>query len=217
MLGTVDSIMYPGTDQFQRFQYPSSLPAEDLDRIDALAARLMHGLGFDHGMFNLELRVDPVSGRMRIIEINPRAAGQFYDLFERVDGYSPFEALIALECGEEPVVRHRAGRAAHAASFVLRDLDGAGLSRWPSARELAALRARHPGVRMMFYPKRGADLRRELKWLGSYRYAVLNMGAASLGDLFGRFAAICDEIAFHPRGHKVPNIDALVAEASAGD
>ncbi len=70
---------------------------------------------------------------------------------------------------------------------------------------------------MMFYPKRGADLRRELKWLGSYRYAVLNMGAASLAELFRRFGAICDEIAFHPRGHKAPNIDALVAEASAGD
>src|SRR5205823_15119420 len=27
MLGTVDSLMYPGTDQFQRFQYPSALPA----------------------------------------------------------------------------------------------------------------------------------------------------------------------------------------------
>ena len=31
MLGTVDSVMYPGTDQFQRFQYPSTLPLEQLD------------------------------------------------------------------------------------------------------------------------------------------------------------------------------------------
>jgi hypothetical protein len=217
MLGTVDSIMYPGTDQFQRFQYPSSLPAADLARIDALAARLVSGLGFDHGMFNMELRVDPATGRIRVIEINPRAAGQFYDLFERVDGYSLFEALLALECGEEPIVRHRAGEAAHAASFVLRDLGGAGLSRWPGAAELARLRSRHPGVRMMFYPKRGAELKREIKWLGSYRYAVLNMGAASLGELFARFAAICDEIGFHPNGHKAPSIEALVTGALAGD
>ena len=217
MLGTVDSIMYPGTDQFQRFQYPSSLPPSDLARIDALAARLIEGLGFTHGMFNMELRVDPRSGAIRIIEINPRAAGQFYDLFERVDGYSFFEALLALECGEEPLVRHRAGEAAYAASFVLRDLGGAGLSRWPRAEELEALRRRHPDVRMMFYPKRGGELKRELKWLGSYRYAVLNLGAASLGELFTRFAAVRDEIDFHPRGHLAPSVEALVADASAGD
>ena len=122
MLGTVDSIMYPGTDQFQRFQYPSSLPAHLLERVDALAVRLLEGLGFDHGMFNVELRVDPATEKLGIIEINPRVAGQFYDLFERVDGYSLFDALLALESGEEPVVRRRTGRDKHAASFVLRDL-----------------------------------------------------------------------------------------------
>ena len=217
MLGTVDSVMYPGTDQFQRFQYPSSLPPADLARIDALATRLVQGLGFTHGMFNMELRVDPRTGALRIIEINPRAAGQFYDLFERVDGYSLFEALLALECGEEPVVRHRAGEAAHAASFVLRDLAGAGLSRWPRSSELETLRQRHPGVRMMFYPKRGAELKRELKWLGSYRYAVFNLGAPSLAELFARFAAIRDEITFHPRGHVAPSVEDLVADATGGD
>jgi hypothetical protein len=70
-----------------------------------------------------------------VIEINPRAAGQFYDLFERVDGYCLFEALLALHMGREPVIRHRQGRDRHAASFVLRDLAGEGLARWPSAAE----------------------------------------------------------------------------------
>lgn len=31
----------------------------------------------------------------------------------------------------------------------------------------------------MLYPKRGAALAREMKWLGSYRYAVVNLGARS--------------------------------------
>src|SRR5204863_5850566 len=131
MLGTVDSVMYPGTDQFQRLQYPSSLPADDLARLDALAVKLVQGVDFRHGMFNVEMRVDPASGQPRVIEINPRAAGQFYDLFDRVDGYSPFEAMIDLHCGREPVVRRGEGRDRHAASFVLRDLTGKGLSRWP--------------------------------------------------------------------------------------
>jgi hypothetical protein len=39
MLGTVDSVMYPGTDQFQRFQYPSSLPPPSSPR----STRWRHG------------------------------------------------------------------------------------------------------------------------------------------------------------------------------
>src|SRR5690348_18065539 len=135
MLGTVDSIMYPGTDHFRCFQYPSSLPAEQLRAVDALATRLVEGLGLRHGMFNVEMRIDPRTGAPRVIEINPRAAGQFYDLFERVDGYNVFEALLELERGAEPVVRKGAGRENHAASFVLRDLAGVGLPRIPRAAE----------------------------------------------------------------------------------
>lgn len=200
MLGTVDSIMYPGTDHFRRFQYPSSLPAEDLARIDALAARVVEGIGLRHGMFNVELRLDPRTGGLALIEINPRAAGQFYDLFERVDGYSLFEALLALECGEEPVIRTRAGRERHAASFVLRDLAGAGLPRMPGAAEIGRLRARHADGRLMIYPKRGADLAREMKWLGSYRYGVFNTGGDSVEEMEERFARLCADIDFHPRG-----------------
>jgi ATP-grasp domain-containing protein len=216
MLGTVDSIMYPGTDQFQRFQYPSSLPAEDLARVDALAIRLIEGLGFSHGMFNVEMRIDP-AGELRVIEINPRAAGQFYDLFERVDGYNGFEALLALECGEEPALRHREGRQKHAASFVLRDLAGEGLSRWPSARAIAALQARHPDVHLMVYRKRGADLAREMKWLGSYRYGVFNLGGATLEEMFSRFHRICSDITFHPASHRVPDVDLLLADTLGDD
>ena len=213
MLGTVDSIMYPGTDQFQRFQYPSSLPAAQLARVDELAARLAAGIGFRHGMFNVEMRLDPATQALSVIEINPRAAGQFYDLFERVDGYSLFEALLALECGEEPVTRRRAGRQRHAASFVLRDLGGEGLSRWPSRAEIEGLRRANADIHVMVYRKRGADLRREMKWLGSYRYGVFNIGGATLEEMFGCFRRLCSEITFHPRGHLAPDVDLLVADS----
>jgi hypothetical protein len=203
MLGTVDSIMYPGTDQFQRFQYPSSLAPEMLARVDTIARRLVEGVGFTHGMFNVEMRIDQATGAPRVIEINPRAAGQFYDLIERVDGYSPFDAMIDLHCGVEPRLSHRRGRDRNAASFVLRDLTGAGLSRWPSAAEIRAIQERNPDVHAMLYPKRGVDLAREMKWLGSYRYAVFNLGAPSPDALFARFRRLCGEVTFHPFGHRL--------------
>jgi hypothetical protein len=217
MIGTVDSIMYPGTDHFQRFQYPSRLPPDELARVDALAERLLRGVGFTHGMFNVEMRIDPASGMPRVVEINPRAAGQFYDLFERVDGFSAFDALIDLHCGLEPRVSRRAGRQRHAASFVLRDLGGVGLSRWPTAAEVAGLQARNPDAHVMVYRKRGADLAREMKWLGSYRYAVFNLGAASVEDLFARFRELCAQVDFHPRGHRAAAIDEPALERSPGD
>jgi hypothetical protein len=215
MLGTVDSIMYPGTDQFQRFQYPSSLPSAQLAAIDALATRLAEGLGFTHGMFNAEMRIDPATGGLRVIEINPRAAGQFFDLFERVDGYSQFEALLDLHAGREPCIARGEGRSRHAASFVWRDLAGEGLSRWPSRGELRALAARHPDAHLMVYRKRGADLAREMKWLGSYRYAVFNVGAPTLEELFARYRRLSSDIDFHPRGHRHPDVAMLLEEAAA--
>ncbi len=217
MLGTVDSVMYPGTDHFQRFQYPSSLPPDTLERIDAAGVRLLDGLGFAHGVFNIEMRVDPVSGAVRVIEINPRAAGQFYDLFERVDGYSLFDVLLDLHSGREPALKHRQGRDAHAASFVLRDFSGEGLARWPGQREVARLQAGNPEAHLMFYLKRGADLRRELKWLGSYRYGTFNLGAASLEELSSRYRQLCGQIHFHPRAHREPSVETLLAQYATGN
>ncbi len=216
MLGTVDSVMYPGTDHFQRFQYPSSLPPDVLERIDTVAVRLLEGLGFTHGVFNIEMRIDPLSGAVRVIEINPRAAGQFYDLFERVDGYCLFDVMLDLHTGLEPVVRHRQGRDGHAASFVLRDFSGEGLSRWPGAREIAALQSRNPGVHLMVYPKRGADLKREMKWLGSYRYGTFNLGGRTLEDLFSHYQRLWGQITFHPRGHREPSVATLLASYATG-
>lgn len=213
MLGVVDSIMYPGTDQFQRFQYPSTLTHQEQARAEAIATKLVRGIGFRHGMFNIEMRLDPADGRPRLIEMNPRAAGQFYDLFERVDGYNLFDALLDLESGREPVIRRREGRDRHAASFVLRDLSGAGLSRWPSGAEIAALREANRDGHLMLYPKRGADLRREMKWLGSYRYGVFNVGAATVEELFARFRRLCRQIGFHPVGHPLAAEDLHIAIA----
>lgn len=214
MQGVVDSIMYPGTDQFQRFQYPSRLSPGLQAKAETVAAQAIEAVGLRHGMFNVELRLCAASGHAKLIEINPRSAGQFYDLFERVDGYRPLEAMVALESGETPVIRRASGPCKVAASFVLRDLDGRGLARWPASRDIESLRLRHPGTGIVVYPKRGADLRRELKWLGSYRYAIVNLGGAGERDLFTAYHRVCADIDFHPRGRELPTLESLLAEAS---
>ena len=154
--------------------------------------RLLEGLGFTHGVFNIEMRIDPSSGAVRVIEINPRAAGQFYDLFERVDGYCLFDVMLDLHAGREPVVRHRAGprRAMRRASCCATSPATACRAGRARARS-RALQARNPDVHLMVYPKRGADLKREMKWLGSYRYGTFNLGGRTLEDLFSRYQRLC--------------------------
>ena len=55
---------------------------------------------------------------------------------------------------------------------------------------LEGLRREYPDARLMLYLKRGLALANEMKWLGSYRYAVVNMAARSGDELQQRFAAL---------------------------
>ena len=99
ILGTVDSVMYPGTSAFMRFEYPSRLDADVVARLEDIARRAVEAIGFTHGLFNVELFYQPASGRITIIEINPRMAGQFSDLYERVDGKSLWSLELDLALG----------------------------------------------------------------------------------------------------------------------
>ena len=56
---------------------------------------------------------------------------------------------------------------------------------------IAWLAQAHPQARLELYPKRGASLQRELKWLGSHRWAILNMPGRDEADLKSRYEEIC--------------------------
>jgi ATP-grasp domain len=196
LLGIVDAVMYPGTIAFERFEYPSSLPDGVQARMHALAERLIRGFGFDHGVFNIEMFYDAANDRIRILEVNPRVAYQFADLYEKVDGCNTYDAVLALATGERPTLVKGRGRYGHAASFVLRTFERRRLKAFPDRRRIAALQRRYDDARLMIYIKTGAQLERELKWLGSYRYAILNLGAPDQPQLFDRYRRVKNELAF---------------------
>ena len=198
MLGVVDCVMYPGTQAFRRFEYPSSIPAALQARVETLAAQALDAIGFDHGAFNAEFLYDSESDRLRLIEVNPRLASQLADLYTRVDGINPYRVLLDLALGETPRLERGAGRYARATSFVFRKFDGRALARAPSRSQVARFVAAQPDAKLMLYLKRGAALAREMKWLGSYRYAVLNMGGTSATDLVERYRAACRQLTLDP-------------------
>jgi biotin carboxylase len=195
-LGMVDEIMYPGTHAFMRFEYPSRLAQGVRSRMAALTERLLRAMNYDHGFFNVEMYYRPAHDDIKIIEINPRMASQLANLYRRVDGHDPYDALLALSVGERPRIARGAGEFKTAGSFVFRRFDGRAAKPAPSAAQLDAIRRHYPDARLMLYLKRGVSLAREMKWLGSHRYAVHNLGGASRQDLHDRYNDIRRRLAF---------------------
>ena len=132
-LGVVDSIMYPGTDAFMRFDYPSRLSAGVQDQADRVASRFLKEIGFTHGLFNMEFIHDEHSDQIKVIEFNPRMASQFSDLYARVDGIDPHEMALALAHGLDPqTLPTRPHTEGCASSFVYRSFEPSAAVAMPS-------------------------------------------------------------------------------------
>jgi len=218
ILGIVDELMYPGTHAFNRFEYPSSLPGEVQARLRTVAEIAVQAIGFDHGLFNVELAYDPRNGAIRVIEINPRVASQFVTLYEWAEGIKLYPLMLDLALGETPKLAREPRANSCAASFVLRSFDGRPIRPAPDAARVARVRARHPDARVMLYLKRGADLAREMKWLGSHRYAIVNVSGRDRNDLYARYRDIRSLLGFerHIEPDPAPLWRADASPASVG-
>jgi len=186
VLGVVDEWMYGdevgGARHFAGFTYPSRLANDVLERVRSAACDAVRAVGLTQGLWNVELFVQP-DGAVRVIEINPRSAGQFATLYRDVDGVDVEGLAIALALGQPAAsVRRSAPTAAAAASFVFRRFDGT-TGPVPDPAALAWLAKTHPRARLWLEHAKGRALRREYRWYGSHRYAVLNHGAADFAAL----------------------------------
>ncbi len=175
-LGVVDAIMYPGTQAFMRWEHPSRLAVSVQAQALAVAQRFLQAVGFTHGMFNMEFFHDPATGRLSVIEFNPRLASQFSDLYRRVHGLDPHAMSLALALGQDPALLPReAPVAGAAASLVYRCFAPDTAPLMPDPGRQAALAQRFPDALMFMYPKSGHSLARDFKWLGNHRYGILHL------------------------------------------
>jgi hypothetical protein len=189
LLGMADELMYPGTMAFMRFASPSSVDPVLRQRLVGACERVLRGFGLSHGFFNLEFFVDPQGG-LKVIELNPRLAAQLAQVHDWVHGVDTYELGFALALNR-PLPPAQVPRYGAAASFVWRSFDGSACPRVPSRDALRWLAREMPQARLELYPKKGASLRREMKWLGSHRWAVLNMPGRDEADLRDRYARVC--------------------------
>lgn len=194
--GIVDSVVFPGTQSFRRFEYPSRLPQAVQERLRAIVARLIEGSGFDHSCFNVELFWDRARDSIHVIEVNPRMSYQFADLYERVDGTNTFDVQLALATGQSVRWQPRAGRHAAAASFVLRRFRDARVRSVPSAAALAEAAERFPGLGAKILCHAGQRLSELDQDTQSYRYGIVNLSADSADALAADWARVESALRF---------------------
>lgn len=183
-LGVVASIMYPGTQAFMRFDYPATIPDEGQRKAIDAARRFLQAVGFTHGLFNMEFFYDAATGKLTVIEFNPRMAAQFSDLYLRVDGIDLHRVALELAFGRDPALLPRApATAGIAASLVYRAFSPERVPAMPSRARQAAFHAAFPDALLFRFPKPRGSMTRDFKWLGSYRYGIVHLGGRNMADL----------------------------------
>jgi ATP-grasp domain len=190
-LGIVDSIFVPGTLSFERFEYPSRLPARVHERMARAAESCIRHLGLDGTFFDIEFFYREEDDSIWIIEINGRMSSQFAPLYRMIDGIDMYAMQLRMALGKYPGGRevwdpHRDRRMV-SASFVLRTFDDAYVRRIPREEDLQQLQHRFPDVFVEILVKEGERLSDELQDDESYRYALVDLCARDWKDLLKRF------------------------------
>lgn len=183
VMGIVDGEMIADTLSFNRWLYPSRLPPHVLERMERVAARFFAGIGYNNAMFNMELMWDEERDRVYIIEVNPKIASQFPDLFEKVDGVNGYKILLQIAVGEQPAFVRKQGEFKVAASCVLRTFEDKRVMRKPGPEQIRAIQKKYPDALITVIATEGKKLSEQSQDTHSFRYGLINIGAQSVAEL----------------------------------
>ncbi|HET8606642.1 MAG TPA: ATP-grasp domain-containing protein [Gaiellaceae bacterium] len=174
LVDATDSVFYPGTRSFQRFECPSRLPPGRLEELAALARRVVGALSLEGAFFNVELAV-PARGAPRLIEVNARIASQFAPLVQATQGRSTYDALFALACGDDPDWQAREPEGV-AVSWVIRVFADARVEAVPEPE---------PGLELHVVPGRRLS-EQGVNDAASYRLAIFSEHGATRAEALER-------------------------------
>ncbi|GAB3733967.1 ATP-grasp domain-containing protein [Amycolatopsis oliviviridis] len=194
----LDSLDYPGHSSFLRHQYPSQLPEDVVERMRNVAERVMTRIGFDNATFSIEFFYDPRSGKLGLLEINPRHSQSHAELFEFVDGVANHDLMVRLGLGERPEPRGGSGEYRIAGRCYLRRFSGDALvTRVPADTEIAALERQLSGTVIDVVPKAGERLS-DLPEQDSYSYelAEILIAAQSVHELEEKYERCVEGLRF---------------------
>jgi hypothetical protein len=191
-LGVVDSLFFPGTLSFERFEYPSRLPPGVQERMARIAERVVRHIGLDRTFFNIEFFYRQEDNSIWIIEINGRMASQFAPLYRMLDAIDLYAMQLDMLLGKDPggtrVWAPGRRRAGVSASFVLRRFEDGRVTGVPSAEDVRRLHERFPEAFVEILVNEGEKLSDELQDDESYRYGLVDLCASGWEELERNFA-----------------------------
>lgn len=195
--GAVDSVCYPDSSSFLRYQYPSRLPGSVVDRMAGVTERVVRQLGLDGAPFNVEFFLDADRDEIRLLEVNPRQSQSHAKLFADVDGVPNNECMVSLALGRVPQLPRRQGPYRVAAKWFLRRFTDGVVRRSPTPEEVAGVEEKVPGTTVRVVAPLGGRLS-ELHRQDSYSYelADIYIGAADEAELTAKYERCVEALPF---------------------
>lgn len=195
VLGVVDSVMYPNTDAFHAFEYPSRLPAAIQDQFSSISKKIMNKIGFTNGFFNVEFFYSESQNEIFIIEINPRMSSVFSDLFFKVNAVSSHDILMSLVDSDKKIPESSKGKHLVSAAIILRRFKDGKVKSVPCLNLVSALEKKYD-MRIQIYVQIGDILSQKFTRQPNYKYAVIHLGASSWADLYNIYAMVEKKLDF---------------------
>lgn len=184
-LGAVSAVMYPGTQAFQRWEYPGCVPAGVLLKAQDATRRYLKAVGFNHGLFNTEFIYNSHTDKLTMLECNPRMASQFSDLYRAVSGVDLHRIGLGLALGDTNLLSQRdTPLAVVASSLVWRAFSPEAVPAMPSRSRMAEVCRVIAGCELFVFARDADERARDFKWLGSHRYGILNVAGKSPSEIY---------------------------------
>lgn len=186
--GIVDSINYPESSSFFRFEYPSALPKHVKSRISEDSIRIIEQIGLDNSTFNIEFFYDETYNWLWALEVNPRLSQSHSYQYRLVDGDTNLKIMIDLALDRTPDFPHGEGKYDRAAKFFYRRFSDGLVTRVPDAGEIAEIEAAIPDTRIDIMVSTGIKLS-ELSLQDSYSYDLAHVfiAAADRDELLRKY------------------------------
>ena len=196
--GVVDSLREENSSSFSRYHYPSRLPKEVLARMTDVTVRVMQRTKLNNEPFNIEFFHEPETGRISLLEINPRISKSHCPLFYFVEGASHQEVMVELGLGKKPEYPQGKGRYPMATKFMVRRYSGdAIVRRVPRRDEIEELQKEVDGVLVMVWVKEGDRLSNFVDTDSySFEYANIFIGGESEEELVKKYQQCIKRLPF---------------------
>lgn len=146
--GVIDSVTYPDSPSFLRYQYPSvQVPQHIQNYMVDVSRRVIGAMGLTNSTFNIEYFWDRENEKLSLLEVNARHSQAHAQLFTLVDGIPNHAFMVDLALGRPPRdLPRRQGTFKTAGKWFLRRFSDGIVTRVPTREEIANLEADIPGT-----------------------------------------------------------------------